>query len=130
LITLRFANGAIGHIEGSWAFPAGTFRTFLEIAGSEGVLQHDSLQTTPLTVLMHADAAAEGGKVTVPGGMIADEDDPYYRELKHFLDCLETGQDFLVAPEDGLAALKVALAAIESVRTGRVVELESFQEAK
>lgn len=130
LITLRFASGAIGHIEGSWAFPAGTFRTFLEIAGSEGVLQHDSLQTSPLAIQMHADATAEGGKLTVPGGMIADEDDPYYLELKHFLDCLDSGADFLVAPEDGLAALKIALAAIESVRTGRVVELATFEEAK
>jgi len=130
LITLRFVNGAIGHIEGSWAFPAGTFRTFLEIAGSEGVLTHDSLATSPLSVQLTEDAAAEGGKVTIPGGMIAPTDDPYYRELKHFLDCLASGEATLVAPEDGLAALKIALAATESVRTGKPVDIATFKEAQ
>src|SRR5262245_51177634 len=38
LITLRFASGVIGHIEASWAFPAGNFRTALELAGTEGLL--------------------------------------------------------------------------------------------
>ena len=130
LMTLRFANGTIGHIEGSWAFPAGNFRTFLEIAGADGLLTHDSLLASPLSVELHQDAAAEGGKLTVPGGMIAPSDDPYYRELKHFLDCLQSGDDFLVAPRDGLAALKVALAATESVRTGRVVDIATFEEAR
>jgi predicted dehydrogenase len=127
LLTLRFASGAIGHVEASWAYPPGNFRTFLEIAGDEGLLQFDSL-ASPLTLTMPQDPGAPAGEVTIPGGLLAPEDDPYYRELKHFLDCLDRGDDFLVAPEDGLEALRIALAAIESERTGQPVELAGWEE--
>ena len=129
LITLRFAGGAIGHIEGSWAYPPGNFRTFLEVAGDEGLLQVDNLQTVPLTLVMQHDPNAPEGAVTIPGGFLAPEDDPYYRELKHFLDCLDSGDRFLVRPEDALEALRIALAAIESERTGQPVELTGWEEA-
>ena len=79
-----------------------------------------------MDVLIKQESTAESGRITIPGGFMHPTDDPYYRELEHFLDCLESGADFLVSPEDGLAALKVALAAIESVRTGRPVELATF----
>ena len=129
LLTLRFAGGVIGHIEGSWAYPAANFRTMLEIAGDGGVLQVDNRATAPMTVVLKQESGATQGAVTIPGGVIAAEDDPYYRELKHFLDCLESGAPFRVAPEDALAALRVALAAIESVRTGRAVDIASWEEA-
>lgn len=131
LITLRFASGAIGHIEASWAFPPGSFRTELEIAGDGGIVQVDSSTTVPLTATLRQDpTAAAGGEITIPGGFTAPADDPYRRELEHFLRCLDDGSEFLVTPEDALAALKIALAAIESVRTGRAVELASFEEAR
>lgn len=129
LITLRFASGAIGHIEASWAFPAGNFRTFLEIAGDGGMLQYDNLQSSPMSVLLHQDQTAQEGEVTIPRSPVAPTDDAYYRELEHFLACLESGQEFLVAPRDGLAALRISLAAIESLRTGRPVDVEGFEEA-
>lgn len=126
LITLRFASGAIGHIEGSWAFPAGTFRTFLEIAGDQGLLHFDNLATSPLAVALKQNEAAAEGAVTVPGSPLDPADDAYVRELKHFLDCLDSGDPLLVTPRDALEALRVALAAIESVRTGQPVELATF----
>ena len=129
LITLRFANGVIGHVEGSWAFPAGIFRTFLEVAGDQGLLHFDSLETSPLTVSLHQDAAAAEGAITIPGSPLAPADDAYYRELEHFLHCLDSGEDFRVSPQDALEALRVALAAIESERSGRPVELATFKEA-
>jgi UDP-N-acetylglucosamine 3-dehydrogenase len=55
-------------------------------------------------------------------------DDPYYREIAHFLECLESGEEFLVSPQDGLEALRVALAAIESLRIGRPIDLATFDE--
>ena len=128
LLTLRFANGAIGHVEGSWAYPSGNFRTFLEIAGDEGLLQLDNL-ASPLTLTMQHEPGPAAGEVPIPGGLLAPNDDPYYRELKHFLDCLDRDDDFLVAPEDGLEALRIALAAIESERTGQPVELAGWEES-
>jgi predicted dehydrogenase len=127
LITLRFAGGAIGHIEASWAFPAGNFRTSLELAGSEGLLSHDSDEAQPLDVRYHAGAApADTAAIGDPASL---DDDPYFRELQHVLHALDSGSDFLVTPQDALAALKVALAAIESQRTGRPIDLATFEEA-
>jgi len=127
LITLRFASGVIGHIEASWAFPAGNFRTCFELAGTEGLLAHDSDDARTLDVHYHSGSAPAG--LPLIGDMAPLHDDPYFRELQHFLDALDSGSDFLVTPQDALAALRVALAAIESQRTGRPVDLATFEEA-
>jgi predicted dehydrogenase len=127
LITLRFASGAIGHIEGSWAFPAGNFRTYLELAGTEGLLVHDSDDAQPLDVQYHSGAAPAGAPVI--GDPAPLDDDPYYQEFRHVLDALDSGSAFLVTPHDALAALRVALAAIESLRTGRPVDVATFEES-
>ncbi|MCB0000856.1 MAG: hypothetical protein KDE56_34065, partial [Anaerolineales bacterium] len=54
---------------------------------------------------------------------LAIESDPYYAELAHFLDCLENGTPCRVSAEDGLMAVKLSLAAMESLRTGLPVEI-------
>jgi predicted dehydrogenase len=127
LITLRFASGAIGHIEGSWAFPAGNFRTSIELAGTEGLLAHDSDQAKPLEVQYHAGAAPASPPAL--GNPAPISDDPYFQEFQHALDAIESGSPFLVTPDDALAALRVALAAIESLRTGMPVDVTTFEEA-
>jgi predicted dehydrogenase len=126
LITLRFASGAIGHIEASWAFPAGNFRTSFELAGTEGLLAHDSDEVKPLEVQYHAGAAPE--RPPTLGTTASLHDDPYFLEFKHVLDTLDSGAEFLITPNDALAALRVALAAIESLRTGRPIDIATFEE--
>ena len=126
LITLRFTNGAIGHIEGGWASPPGQWRTRIEICGDQGMIEWDAEEDAPITMIM-ANAAGDG-KVRSTASPIAPDDNPYYAELKHFLDCLETGQPFRVTPRDALEGVKVALAAIESVRTGKPINLATFEE--
>ncbi|HEU5102623.1 MAG TPA: Gfo/Idh/MocA family oxidoreductase [Roseiflexaceae bacterium] len=127
LITLRFASGAIGHIEGSWAFPAGNFRTSFELAGTEGLLTHDSDEAKPLEVQYHAGAAPASPPAL--GSPTPMREDPYFLEFQHALDALDSGSAFLVTPHDALEALRVALAAIVSLRTGRPVDVTSFEEA-
>ena len=120
LTTLRFANGAIGHIESSWAHPAGQFRTCFEIAGDEGLMEWDSLEDAPFRLAV----TVENGHVKrSTASPLATEDDPYYAELAHFLDCLENGTPCRVTPHDGLMAVKVSLAAIESMKTGTPVKI-------
>ena len=48
---------------------------------------------------------------------------PYQAELAHFLDSLERGVPPSISPRDGLEAVRIALAAIESIETGRPVTL-------
>ena len=59
LITLKHENGALSHIEGSWAAPPSPFRTALELAGTQGILEWDALDPAPLqTTLRLPDESA------------------------------------------------------------------------
>lgn len=122
LVTLRFRSGAIGHVEGSWAYPAG-FRTGFDIAGDDGLITHNSEESVPLTI-RYKDSGQGTGRVTVPSSPLYPEDSPYALELGHFLHCIETGEEPLVTPEDAMAAVQVATAARESALLGRPVILQ------
>ncbi len=126
-ISLRFCSGAIGHIDANWALPPGNFRTSLEIAGDRGLVEWNSFQPAPLIGVYHTEDGHPGSR-TVSESPVDDRDEPYYAQLAHFLHCLDNGLPFLVQPEDAVAAVKIALAAIESVRTGLPVELARFRE--
>ena len=132
LITLRFESGAIGHIESSWAHQPGKFRTRLEIAGDQGLVEWDSNDRAPITMATRresfaSDAPPTGADVArSSANPLAIEDGPYYAELAHFLDCVENNRPLRVSPHDALMAVKISLAAIESTRTGRPVDIASF----
>jgi UDP-N-acetylglucosamine 3-dehydrogenase len=121
LVTLRFASGAVGHVTGSWAHPGG-FRTTLEIAGDAGLIEHDSARSAPLTVSLRASAAGGAG-VAVPESPLAEGEDPYYLEIAAFVKALQAGMPPPVSVQDAYEAARIALAALESIETGKVVTL-------
>lgn len=47
----------------------------------------------------------------------------YLDEMHHFIDCIERGTTLAVSGEDGLAALKIVLAAKQSAETNQIVEI-------
>jgi myo-inositol 2-dehydrogenase / D-chiro-inositol 1-dehydrogenase len=53
--------------------------------------------------------------------------DAYTGELAHFVDCVRNGTGPDCTGEDARSALAIALAAIESVRTGRPVRREEVE---
>ncbi len=126
LAILRHTGGAISHVEGGWAYPAPMFRTALEIAGDRGLIEHPAESSQPLGVFLKAKASGDMPDIAVPGSPLAE--DPYTTEIKHFYEIL-TGQSLepRVTAQDGLAALQIALAAIESAKTGRRVNIEEVQ---
>lgn len=124
LAILTHASGALTHIEGSWAYPPPTFRTQFEIAGSEGLLLHDSAATAPISVFLHKQAGDEAGDVPLPSSPLLES--PYTTEIKAFYDHISGDAPVRVTAEDGLAALQIALAAIESAQTGQPVQLQSL----
>lgn len=126
-IVLRFRSGAIGHIDANWALPPGLFRTRLEIAGDNGLIEWDSFQQPPIIAAFH-DTDHPSHARQQSANPLADVDDPYYAQLAHVLDCLEQDKPFLVTPTDAVMALKTSLAALESMRTGQPIELDTFQE--
>lgn len=119
LVTLRLKSGAIAHVEANWADPSG-FKVDFEIAGDGGMIAFDSRFAMPLMVAKQ-DAGAGGGGVAVPESPMAE--DPYMLEIQHFVDSVEAGQQPTITAEDGMKAVEIALAAIESVQSGKVVRL-------
>jgi UDP-N-acetylglucosamine 3-dehydrogenase len=121
LLTMRHANGVISHAEGTWADPGGFVTTF-DIAGDGGVLAHDSRRAAPLVKSLRS---AESGRpgVTLPSSPMAPDDDPYFREISAFAKSVRDRVPVAITAEEARSAIAVALAAQESVRTGRAVEL-------
>jgi predicted dehydrogenase len=120
LVILRHVSGALSHVEGGWAYPAGMFRTSLEIAGDQGLIEHPAGSSVPLGIyLKHAGDAKEGREV--PSSPLLET--PYATEIKHFYDVIAHDAAPRVTARDGVAALKIALAAIESAQTGQRVTL-------
>jgi UDP-N-acetylglucosamine 3-dehydrogenase len=126
LITLRFRNGAIGHIEGSWAYPPGPFRTGFEIAGDLGLIEWDSHDPAPLTVTLKSSESPTSTSAPQLQSPLMPHDDPYYLELEHFLSCLENGTPPIISAEDGLEAVKLSLATIQSIQTGQPVQVDDL----
>jgi predicted dehydrogenase len=126
LVILRHKNGALSHVEGGWAYPAPIFRTALEIAGERGLIEHPVGSSVPIGVHLHNSGASGDVEIAVPSSPLAE--DPYTTQIKHFYDVL-TGKENhpRVTAQDGMIAVQIALAALESARTGRRVLLEEIQ---
>nr|MBA3727501.1 Gfo/Idh/MocA family oxidoreductase [Armatimonadota bacterium] len=112
LTTLTLKSGALAHVEANWAEPTG-FRVGFEISGTEGFIEYDNRQTVTLRT------STETG--SIPESPMLPLDDPYYLQLRGFLDAVENNQPPPVSAIDGLRAVAVCDAAIESAKTGRVI---------
>jgi predicted dehydrogenase len=128
LAILTHKNGIISHIEGSWAYPKPVFKTSFEIAGADGLITYDSVQTTPISIQLHKTGEEGDAAVAVPTSPAAES--PYTTEIKAFLKAIQTGAPVRVTAEDGLAALQIARAAIESAQTGKAITLETLREVQ
>ncbi|MEV5583749.1 Gfo/Idh/MocA family oxidoreductase [Streptomyces parvus] len=115
---LTHANGAISYFHGLWGQPGTTFRTTFRVAGSDGVLHHDSHRTTAFRVLAQHDADAGA---PIPQTWLSEN--PYASELREFATTIATGRPSRVTARDGVTAVRVATAARESARTGRAIDL-------
>lgn len=117
---LRFRSGAIALVEGGWAYPPGVFRTAFDLSGTEGLIEWNSDQSSPVLTYfppLPNDTASVG----LPLSGLAD--DPYTAEIRHAYHAVQTGTDFEVTAEDALEALRISRAVEESLSTGRPVLL-------
>jgi len=127
MVILRHTSGALSHVAGAWAYPPPTFRTWLEIAGDGGLIEFDSAATAPIEMLLkkpEADAPDMGR----PASPLSES--PYTTQIKEFYAALTEDRPTRISAEDGLAAVQIALAAIESARTGKAVRLNRRPEAQ
>lgn len=112
--TLRFANGAVGYVEASWANPESRpFASELELAGDDGLVEFSSEDDEPYREWTDAERVVEA-PVAKNG---------YRRELEHFVARLEAGAEPAVTPDDAIESLRLAIAAERSARRGTPVEI-------
>jgi predicted dehydrogenase len=110
LTTLEFANGCVGHVENTWLDPGG-FRVTIEASGPGGAVEYDSRANPSLRANLPDGTRTENN--------YAPQDDPYYRQLRAFLEAVASGSPPPVSAREGAEAVAIALAAIESADTMR-----------
>jgi predicted dehydrogenase len=124
LVTLRMQSGTIANIELSWAKKA--FESAYEIAGNKGMIAHNDQKSYPIKVELLNDEKQNGVKVAVPESIGTKT--PLQQQLEHFTKCLENEENPLVTAEDAVKAVEIAIAAIESVKSGQPVSLLTKKE--
>jgi predicted dehydrogenase len=122
IAVLTHASGAISHVEASWAEPAPVFRTRLEIAGSRGLIAHDSDETAPIVARLHREITA-GDTGLADVGLAAN---PFEAEVQHFLDVVAGRRDPVLTGRDAVAAVAVAAAARRSALEGVPVSVDAL----
>lgn len=127
LVILKHRNGTLSHVSGAWAYPPPTFRTGFEISGEGGMLGFDSDATSPIRYLIQKSDSGSPD-VGLPSSPVSES--PYTSEIKEFYAALTDGRPVRVSAGDGLAAVQIVLAAMESVKTGRAVTLTLLAEAQ
>ncbi|MBS1723883.1 MAG: Gfo/Idh/MocA family oxidoreductase [Armatimonadetes bacterium] len=111
LTTITYESGCVAHVESTWMDPGG-FRVTIEAMGSGGAVEYDSRVNSTLRV---SGGATENN--------YASGDDPYFRQLTAFLKAVSGESEPAVTAEEGMLAVAVAQAAIESATTGQPVSL-------
>ena len=127
LVILGHRSGALSHIAGAWAYPPPTFRTHLEIAGDRGLIAFDSDGTAPIQNLILKTGGADAPDVALPSSPVSES--PYTTQIKEFYSALADGAAARVSATDGLAAVQIAEAAIQSAHSGQPVTLQPLAEA-
>lgn len=119
-IVLTHTGGAVSYVTGTWSRPGTTFRTRFEVAGTDGLLQHDSREHAPLVVDTGELDDSDTG--LLPSTRFVES--PYLTEIREVYGAFRGGPPPRVSAEDGYQAIRIAEAAIESLATGRAVTLE------
>jgi predicted dehydrogenase len=125
LVILSHRSGALSHISGAWAYPPPTFRTHLEIAGDRGLIEFDSDGTAPIQNFI-IKSGGDAPDVGLPSSPVSES--PYTTQIKEFYAVLTEGRPARVSATDGLIAVQIAEAALQSARTNQPVQLGSLAE--
>jgi myo-inositol 2-dehydrogenase/D-chiro-inositol 1-dehydrogenase len=117
-VLLTHASGAISHVAGIWGPQHLGFSTEYSVTGTLGSLSHSSRAEQDYVADLAAPEALDG---FLP--QVDPADDPYGTELQEFVAAFAGGTVPRVTAEDGVAAVRIANAALESLETGQPVGL-------
>ena len=118
-ITLKMADGTICYLELSWAETK--FHASFEFAGDKGMITYNHDDSTPVSLQVRSQEDSQSEAVQIPRSVL--KKDPYYRQLEHFLGCIEGKEEPIVTAAEAMKAIQVAQAAIRSAEEGQPVTL-------
>jgi predicted dehydrogenase len=125
-VSLRFASGALGAILATTS-AAAERPTELRIHGEHGVIRlvGDEVAEWEVPGIERPSAAADAPAPAVSTGTATwgTNASGYVRQYTDFIEAIRDHRPPAVTAEDGAAAVEIVLAAYESSRTGRSVEL-------
>jgi myo-inositol 2-dehydrogenase/D-chiro-inositol 1-dehydrogenase len=119
---LTHAGGAVSHVRGVWGPPTTSFATSFHVAGEDGVLEWRSTDLGSLRLDL---GAPPGGGERRPATDLFES--PYLAELREFAAAFTGGPEPRVSAADGVVAVDLALAAIESIATGEPVPFTTWR---
>jgi myo-inositol 2-dehydrogenase/D-chiro-inositol 1-dehydrogenase len=123
VMTVLFENGGLASLYETFAYPEGYphgVDRSIEILGDKGVL-HIDFMSQPLRV-----TTADGMRIADSVTWARDRDrlqGALQAEVRHFADCIRSGQTPMTSGVEGRLALEIAAAAAEASRNGKAVEL-------
>jgi UDP-N-acetylglucosamine 3-dehydrogenase len=128
---LHFPSGATGMLDVNWLTPAK--RRQLVVVGEEGMFELDYLtQRLTFTRADASDPELLGGYAPTFAGEVAElpvaSSEPLAAEIEAFLAVVRDGTKPVVSGEDGLWAVAVADALLESARAHHSVDLSDLSE--
>jgi predicted dehydrogenase len=118
-VLLTHASGAISHVAGVWGPQHLGFSTEYSVTGTRGSLSHRSRDEQDYVADLAVPAAVDGFLPEVDPA-----DDPYGAELREFVAAIAGGPVPRVTAQDGVAAVRIANAALASIDTGQPVDLD------
>jgi myo-inositol 2-dehydrogenase/D-chiro-inositol 1-dehydrogenase len=118
VVTLRTGSGALCQISNSRRAVYG-YDQRIEALGSNGALRAENVVESTVSF-----AGADGIVSDKPLHFFLERyAEAYRRELDHFIGAIASGRAPLVGGDDGIKALAIADAALQSLRTGRAVRI-------
>ncbi len=117
-VTLKTRSGAIAQISNSRRAVYG-YDQRIEVFGSGGMLRAGNMVENTVEIMN-----GDGATTARPLHFFLERYMAAYRhELEHFLDCVEHKKKPIVGIQDGMLALKLADACVESVKSGKAVKV-------
>ncbi|MGR6855598.1 Gfo/Idh/MocA family oxidoreductase [Bacillus halotolerans] len=118
LTYLEFDSGAAGDVEASRTSPYG-HDIRAEIIGTEASIFIGTLRNQNVTIL-----TAKGSSYEIIPDFQTRFHEAYCLELQHFAECVRNGKTPIVTDVDATINLEVGIAATDSYRSGRPVQLD------
>jgi len=118
-VVLTHERGALSYVTGVWGAPGTTFATTFSVAGSTGVLTHDSRTDTSLR--FDLGAAPTDTHAMRPDTSLGES--PYLSELREFAEAIAGGAEPRVSLLDAKSAVGLAVAANASIASGQSVSV-------